>query len=102
LGHKLENLVFLHERRQKRELYYYIDGHEIDLVSASPEPLRFINVAWSLSDPASLAREREAMEFGAARYAGSEGLLVVHEVPSRRLQRLPFRLVPAWRYLLGK
>ena len=102
LGHKLENLVFLHERRQKRDLFYYSNAHEIDLVSASPEPLRFINVAWSLTDPVTLAREREAMAFGAARYPGAEGLLVAHETAGSGRLRSPLKAVPAWRFLLGR
>jgi len=101
LGHKLENLVFLHERRQKRELFYYSNAHEIDLVSASPEPLRFINVAWSLSDPVTFAREHEAMNFGAARYPGAKGFLVVHEAGGNDRLRSPLKVVPAWRFLLG-
>ena len=72
------------------------------MVSASPEPLHFINVAWSLPDPVTCSRDHEVMSFGAARYPGAEGFLVVHEAGGNDRLRSPLKVVPAWRFLLGR
>jgi hypothetical protein len=78
-GAWLENLVFLHERRRTREIYYGSNSHEIDLVVPGPEGTRFLNVAWSLTEPETRNRELQAMRFGFERYPGAEGLLLAHE-----------------------
>jgi predicted AAA+ superfamily ATPase len=92
-GARLESLVFLHERRKIRELYYAAGRSEIDLV-VSADATRYVNVAWTLADPDTRERERRAMEFGAEQYPAAEGVLVAHDpagVPEAR---------PAFRYLL--
>ncbi len=86
-GARLENLVYLHERRRSRDVYYASNSHEVDLVVPSTAGTRFVNVAWSLSDPDTRERERRAMAWGRDRYPGAEGILVAHEtagVPEAR------------------
>jgi predicted AAA+ superfamily ATPase len=95
LGARLENVVFLHERRRCREIYYAANGREIDLVVPAPAPARYVNVVWSLTDPDTRERELSAMAFGAERYPDGEGRLVAHETAG-----VP-ECCPAYRYLLG-
>jgi predicted AAA+ superfamily ATPase len=99
VGHKLENVVFLHERRKTKAIFYYANAHEVDLYCPGPDGARFVNVAWSLSDLSSHQRELAAMEFGAARYPEAEGVLVAHEIGNAPSQADEIEAVPAWRYL---
>lgn len=95
LGARLENLVFLQERRGSHDIRHAANAHEIDLVVKAGDARRYLNVTWSLSDPDTRERERRAMAWGATRYPGAEGLLVAYEtagVPGAR---------PALRYFLG-
>jgi predicted AAA+ superfamily ATPase len=78
-GARLENLVFLEERRRTRDVWYASNSHEVDVVAESAGKLRFLNVTWSLADSETRDRETRAMAWGRARYPGAEGLLVAHE-----------------------
>lgn len=93
-GAWLENLVFLHERRRSREIYYASNGHEVDLVVPTTDGVRFSNVAWSLADADTLDRERESMRFGRQQYPDASGTLVAHETAGEAAA------VEAYRHLL--
>jgi len=99
IGHKLETAVFLHVRRRQRELFYYAKGSEVDLCNA--DGTTFWNSCWSLSDPATVAREKAAMDMGTARARNATGLLLYHESAPSLLASLP-AAKPAWRWLLEK
>ena len=60
IGHKLENIVFLHERRRSSRQYYYANSHELDVIAETPEALRVVNVCWNLGDSETLRRESAA------------------------------------------
>ena len=97
-GHKLENVVFLHERRIHPHLFYHRNKHEIDLI-VEARPLRYINTVWSLSSPDTLRREANAMAFGAQSFPEAQGVLLYHEgAPHPGQISTPAR--PAWQYLL--
>lgn len=96
LGHKLETVVYLENRRRCKELFYYNNGSEVDLCDGQGS--LFINSCWSLTDSETMRREQAAMKFGAARWPGAKGLLLYHEFPPGQL--LP-EAVPAWSYLTG-
>ncbi|MFZ2281807.1 MAG: hypothetical protein WAW39_28670 [Prosthecobacter sp.] len=38
LGHKLETAVFLHQRRRRKDLFYYANGHEVEQAQLGAEP----------------------------------------------------------------
>ncbi len=97
LGHKLETLVFLENRRRRKDLFYYANGSEVDLCDA--EGTLFINSCWSLADSETLRREKAAMEFGARQWPQGEGRLLFHEYLPGLEQEVP-GAQPAWRYLL--
>ena len=101
VGHKLENVVFLNERRRCKDLFYYSNAHEIDLVIESPKQSRFINVTWSYCHPQTLDREMQAMMWGKQHFTEIPGLLVAHETNHLSVENPGFSVLPAWQYLIG-
>ena len=49
VGRKLETAVYLEMRRRRKDLFYFIDGSEVD--GCDGEGTMFINTCWSLADP---------------------------------------------------
>ncbi|MCM2358344.1 MAG: ATP-binding protein [Geobacteraceae bacterium] len=97
LGHKLETVVFLENRRKRKDLFYYANGSEVDLCDA--EGKLFVNTCWSLADPETLRREKAAMEFGVNQWPDADGRLLFHEYAPGLEQSAP-GVLAAWRYLL--
>jgi uncharacterized protein len=97
VGRKLETTVFLQLRRQHRDLYYYVNGAEVDL--CNEEGTAFWNICWSLTDPDTVAREQRAMKLGQSRANQTKGFLLYHEFASTLKSALP-KAQPAWRWLL--
>jgi predicted AAA+ superfamily ATPase len=94
-GHKLENAVFLHHRRQRDDLAYVAGPGEIDLVVGTPQSEAWINTAWSLADADTWQRETAAL----SRPEGpARRLLVARELAGRTAPK-DIELVEAWRYL---
>jgi predicted AAA+ superfamily ATPase len=98
VGHKLETAVFLHLRRQRKDLFYYADRGEVDLCDG--EGAFFLNTCWSLGDPETLQRESEAMALGRARWPKAIGRLLYHEYSPGIESEIP-GAEPAWRFLTG-
>ena len=48
LGRKLETVVFLENRRRRKDLFYYANGSEVDLCDGEGE--FFVNTCWSLAE----------------------------------------------------
>jgi predicted AAA+ superfamily ATPase len=98
-GKRLENAVYHHLSRQHRGLYYLANGHEVDLASADDRPQAAWNVAWSVHDPDTRARETGSLKWAQGRYPGIETALVCHEMPDT----WPYgpRPIAAWRFLSG-
>ncbi len=101
-GHKLENALFLHERRNCKELFYYANAHEIDIVVESVSGTRLINATWSLSDRSVADREYRATEWGLKQHPEATGFVVAHELGDHAEGGEPFETITAWRYLLGE
>ncbi len=99
LGHKLETAVFIETRRSRKDLFYYVNDHEIDLCDR--DDTLFVNSCWSLAEDDTLRREEAALAFGRQRWPGAESYLLYHEyAPGSRIRKRGY--LPAWRYLLGQ
>ncbi len=98
VGHKLETAVYLAMRRTRKDLFYYIDGSEVDLCDG--EGTLFINTCWSLAEAETRRRESGAMALGHARWPKARGLLLFHEYAPGVEQEIP-EAMPAWRFLAG-
>lgn len=97
IGHKLETVVFLENRRHCKDLFYYVNGSEVDLCDG--EGKFFVNTCWSLAEKDTLRRESAAMQFGLSRWPRAAGHLVYHEYATGQEQEVTMAM-PAWRYLL--
>lgn len=97
LGHKLETVVFLENRRSRKDLFYYTNGSEVDLCDAGGK--MFINTCWSLADSETLRREKAAMAFASTQWPEAEGKLLFHEYRPGQEREAPGAL-SAWSYLL--
>lgn len=63
VGHILENIVFLELLRREYEVYIgKIDELEVDFVARSPKDLQYIQVAASVRDDNTLARELASLQ----------------------------------------
>jgi predicted AAA+ superfamily ATPase len=97
-AHKLENAIFLHERRREPNLGYLAAPSEIDLVSTVEYPNRFINVCWSLTQKST--REREVAGLLAQRGKRRELVLVAHDIAGSAGSISGVKVIEAWRFLL--
>lgn len=78
LGQRFENLVYLDLRRMGGEVSYYLtaSSREVDFLVQWPDGRKeLVQVCWDLRDPATLQREREALEEAQAEL-GLEGRVV--------------------------
>ena len=71
-GHRLENVVFLHERRRTDQLYYARQEHEIDLIVDAPSQKMAVHVAWDMNTPETIRRELAAVHAGEERFPGAQ------------------------------
>lgn len=98
LGRKLETVVFLENRRRRKDLFYYANGSEVDLCDGEGE--FFVNTCWSLAEQETLRREKAAMAFGASQWPQAQGRLLFHEYAPGQVREVPGSQA-AWCYLLG-
>jgi uncharacterized protein len=98
LGRKLETVVFLENRRRRKDLFYYANGSEVDLCDG--EGAFFVNTCWSLAEQDTLRREKASMAFGTSQWPQAQGRLLFHEYAPGREGDVP-EAQAAWRYLLG-
>ncbi len=96
-GRRLENMVFLHHRRQREDLAYLAGPAEIDLVVGSEDPELWVNSAWSLGDDDTWQREMVALQ----RPKGPERRLLITREPANRVAPKGTEIIEAWRYLLS-
>ena len=101
-GAVLENMVFLHLRRHGYAPEYYLTegGQEVDFVVATPDGERsLVQACWTLSDPATRARELTALRAAMAELGIPHGTVVTWledvDVGS------DVTVIPAWKWLLS-
>jgi predicted AAA+ superfamily ATPase len=101
-GALLENLVFMHLRRQGLAPEYYVTkkGAEVDFVLAAEDrsERRLIQVCWDIHDPVTQKREVSALLSAMQELGVSRGTIVTwldEDMSDKRLD-----IVPAWKWLL--
>jgi predicted AAA+ superfamily ATPase len=98
MGHRFETIVYLHERRRCRDIYYYRNGFELDM--CLDNGIRFVNAAWNMSDEETVRREIRAFGEGLKMWPAAEAKLVYgigDSIPTAHKQNA----VEGWKFLLN-
>ncbi len=101
-GRLLENLVFLMLRRRTPNVHYYRTrgGFEVDFHA---EGVGLVQVAWSLEDEPTRARELRALDQAMEELQLRSALLVTaDESETLELKSGTVRVVPAWEWALSQ
>ena len=103
-GALLENLVYMHFRRQGLVPEYYVtkNGAEVDFVLPAKDrgEYRLIQVCWDIHDPNTQKREVSALLSAMDELGLKRGTIVTwldEDVSDKRLE-----IVPAWKWLLAE
>jgi predicted AAA+ superfamily ATPase len=102
LGRKLENLVYLHLRRQYKELYYFNDRGECDFLAFRKGKVeRAVQVCYQIDDT-NFDREYNGLLEALKFFNLSEGVIVtLDQKDTFEKEGFTIKLVPAYEYLLG-
>jgi uncharacterized protein len=105
-GRYLENLVFLELHRRGEEMFYYrtANGLEVDfLCRKDNRPAALIQTVWDMEAEDTRKRELRALAKAMTELKLKEALVVTHEQEGEiAVNGGTVRLVPAWRFLLGR
>ncbi len=98
-----ENVVFLHLRRQTKEIYYFKQNHEVDFYAKLDDRTVLINVSYEIKDEKTRAGEinglLEAME-----YFGMPEATIVTKDENGLVEpaaRKKIHILPLYKYLLS-
>jgi uncharacterized protein len=99
-GRKLENLVFLHLRRNFRDIYYFYEKRECDFIVVDKSvPNQAVQVCYDLN-PDNLDRELEGLQEAMAFFSMIEGVIVtLDQKDNYEKDGMIVRSVPAHEYM---
>ncbi len=102
-GHLLENIVACELQRHSRDLAYVRTrgGNEVDFLATGFDGVeRLVQVAANVSDPATLARELEALEDARTEHPHAERWLLCESLPPSDASLPPdVHVAPLWHWL---
>lgn len=102
-GRLLENIVFLHLKRQKREIYFHKDKKECDfIIREGNRIIQAIQVTTTLSDEEVKDRELNGLIEAMNLYNLQEGLILTeNEQDIIEVNGLLITIMPIWKWLLS-
>lgn len=102
-GRLLENIVFLHLRMQKKEIYFHKDKKECDfIIREGNQIIQAIQVATNLSDKEVKHREINGLIEAMSLYNLTEGLILTeNEQDSIEVNGFLITIIPIWKWLLS-
>lgn len=102
IGQLLENLVFIHLKRQRGEVYYHDDGVECDFIMRENGHIVFAcQVTRSLSDPKTRQREINGLLSALNAYNLAEGMILTEdETEEVVIEEKKIHIYPIWKWLL--
>lgn len=102
-GRLLENIVFLHLRAQKKEIYFHKEKKECDfLIRESNRITAAIQVTANFSDEEVINREMEGLREAMNTYNLKEGLILTeNEEKIIKISRSVIKAIPIWKWLLS-
>lgn len=100
-GRKLENLIFLHLRKNCKTVFYYSEKNECDfIVVQKGQPTKAIQVCYQLTTD-NLSRELKGLEEAMNELKLENGLIITHDQEdSFEVNGKFVRAIPAWKYLM--
>jgi predicted AAA+ superfamily ATPase len=100
-GRFLENIVFLHLKMQKKEIYFHKDKKECDFVLREGNQItQAIQVATNLSDEDVKNREINGLIEAMSAYNLQEGLILTeNEQATIEVNGLIISIIPIWKWL---
>jgi predicted AAA+ superfamily ATPase len=102
LGPTLENLVFMHLRRQKLQVEYVTtkDGFETDFLARNPltGEIKLIQVCWQMADKKTFDREYRGLLHAMEELDVSSGTIVTWDDEARLDNDI--NVIPIWKWLL--
>ena len=103
-GRLLENIVFIHLRRQGCEVYYYRtnNGREVDFVWVDSERKKhFAQVCWTMKDDKTRQREISSLLIAMEEQQAESAIIVTHdETEILQEGNRKIEILPAWKFLL--
>lgn len=102
-GQKLENIVFLHLKRQTDRIYYYKtkSGFEVDFAVGRDDDIRLIQVLADITTPDTREREKRSLSEAMKELNLTESTIVtISDEEDIVSDHGIIHVVPAWRYLL--
>lgn len=102
IGQLLENLVFIHLKRQRGEVYYHDDGVECDFIMRENGHFAFAcQVTRSLSDSKTRQREINGLLSALNAYNLAEGMILTEdETEELVIEEKKIHIYPIWKWLL--
>ncbi len=102
-GRLLENIVFLHLRMQKKEIYFYKNKKECDFILREGNQIvQAIQVTTHLSNEEVKHREIEGLLEAMNTYNLKEGLILTENEQNKiEINGLIIAIIPIWKWLLS-
>lgn len=96
-----ENIVFLHLRRQTKDLYYFKQNQEVDFYARIEAKEYLINVSYIIEDEKTRKRELEGLLEAMAYFKLSEAYLITkNEESVVKIENKTIFIKPLYKYLL--
>lgn len=103
-GHLLENLVYLHLRREGYSMEYITTskGDEVDFLAVNKQTRAkmLVQVAWELTNDKTFKRETEALAFAGDNLNVAERYIVTWDDETTLSSGIS--VIPVWKFLIGK
>ncbi len=101
-GRMLENLVFIHLKRKKREIYFHSEIKECDFLTVEGTAVKeAIQVTKSLDDPKTKKREIEGLLEAMKAYKLKEGFILTEDTEDEfDVDGKKIIVTPIWKWLL--
>lgn len=99
-GRKLENLIFLHFRRNRKAIFYYAEKNECDfIIVVKGQPILAVQVCLQLTSD-NLDRELKGLEEAMAELNLDQGLIItLDQEDAFEVKGKPVKAIPAWKFL---
>ena len=98
-----ENIVFLHLRRETKEIYYYKGRQELDFYANIEGEKLLINVSVDIQDEKTKEREFKALLEAMEYFNSTEAYLITKDKESiEEIEGKKIKIVPLYKWLLDK